>query len=204
MTRRTRDELAADVAALESSLAEVIARLEDVKQRADALAEQKAKVDGEANLARRAVADFEERIAEQRKALAAAEKYEQACRARDAAVRRRDAAGESLASTVHDLLERLDELTAARSEVAAAQDDLRRRFSWSEADIPREPPEPPGFVEAWTALRQRLQVERTLEDELLEAAAGSPLAAAVDKLPPHLRDAGRRRWAERRRESQQK
>ena len=204
MTRRTRDELAADVAALEAALAETVARLEEAEARAVALAAEKAEVDGEANLARRAVADFEERIGQQREALQAAERYEEACRARDAAVEERDAAGRRFAALARELIESLDELSGARSDVAAAQEGLRNRFGRSAGDIAREPPEPPELIAAWTALQQRLQAETNLEEELLEAAANSRYAMAVDKLPPHLQDTARKRWLERRRESQRR
>jgi len=204
MTRRTRDELAATVAALETSLAEVAARLEEVEERAASLAAEKAEVDGEANLARRALVDFEERIAQQRQALAVAEKYEEACQTRDDAVRRRDAAGQRFAMVARELLDSLDELARARSAVAAAHDDLRHRFAGAAADISREPPEPAELREAWRALQQRLQVEKDLEEELLETAASSRYPMAADKLPPHLQEAARKRWTERRRGSQRR
>jgi chromosome segregation ATPase len=204
MTRHTRDQLASDVTSLEAALADASARLRDAEERAAALAEEKAELDGKANLARRAVADFEERIAERQRALEAAEKYHAACEALDAAVGRRDAVGRQFATAALALVTLLDQLTHARTEVAALQDDLRRRFSASGADIPGDTAEPTELTDAWNALRERLQLERNLDEELLEAAARSPYAVAVDKLPPHLQEAGRRRWLERRRDPQQR
>jgi predicted nucleic acid-binding Zn-ribbon protein len=202
-TRRTLDELAAEITALEVALGEAVAQLQGAEERAAALAEEKAEVDGRAKLARQAVTDFEQRIAQQREAFAAAEEFEQACQAVDALTRQRDLAAGRLAAAARELMERLDELASLRSEVEAATEELHRRYGRSVADVPRAPAEPPELLEAWHALRERLEAERNLDEALLEAAASSRFVGAVDKLPQHLQEAGRRRWMERRRELRQ-
>lgn len=169
------------------------------------MAEERAQVEGEANLARRAVADFEKRILQRREELAAAEEYEQACRAFDAAAEQRDSAARSLASAARELIARFDQLASARTALAAARNDVRRRFGDSALDSLIDPGEPEALTEAWDSLRERLQneVDKNLDEELLEAAANSPFPPGADRLPPHLLDAGRRRWMERRRQSRQ-
>jgi chromosome segregation ATPase len=196
-TPGTRDELAAEVAALERALDRAASQAQEAEERVAALVDEKAEAEGKAKLARLAVVDFEQRIVEQREALAAAEGYERACQAVDAVMEQRDAAAQRVATAVHQLLASLDELATLRAELATLHRDLARSYG---RNIPRLKAEPAELGKAWTALRERLkdEIDRNLDEELLEAAASAPFAWAVDQLPEHLREAGRRRWRDRR------
>ena len=204
MTRGTKDELLAKVAALEREAQQAAARLREAEERAAALAGELAETDGRAKLERRAVADFEALIAEQRHALAAIEEYERACVAVETAARERDEAAGRVAAAATAILGHLDELATMRAAVESAHTELIHRFGRSAHELPPLPAEPQEFVEAWGALQERLgkglreEIKANLDEELLEAAARSQFANAVNMLPPRLQEAGRRRWRERR------
>ena len=208
LTRGTKDELLAKVAALEREAQQAAARLREAEERAAALADELAETDGRAKLARRAVDDFEALIAEQREALAAVEEYERACVAVETAARGRDEAAGRVAAAATAVLEHLDELATMRTAVESAHAELVQRFGQSAHELPPLPKEPPEFVDAWGALRERLgeglreelrgEIEANLDEELLDAAAKSQFANAINMLPPRLQEAGRRRWRERR------
>jgi chromosome segregation ATPase len=202
--RGTKDELLIKVAALEREAQEAAARLREAEERAAALADELAETDGRAKLARRAVADFEAVLAEQRRALAAVEEYERACGAVEAAAKDRDEVAGRVAVAATGLLGHLDELATMQAAVESAHTELVLRFGQSAYELPQLRAEPQEFVDALAALRQRLgeelreEIQASLDEELLEAAARSQFANAINMLPPRLQEAGRRRWRERR------
>ena len=199
--RVTKEELAASLAALERESQLAVERLRDAEERASALADEVAATEGRAKLARRAVDEFEARIVEQREALAAVEEYERACNSLGLAVRARDDAARRVAAATTALLSELKELATTRAAAESVRTDLVQRYGRSPTyELPSLPAEPQEFTEAWAALREQLGAEigASLDEELLEAAAQSPFGRdAVNKLPPHLQEAGRRRWVER-------
>jgi chromosome segregation ATPase len=204
LIRGTKDELLTRVAALEQEAQEAGARLREAEERAAALADELAETDGRAKLARRALADFEALIAEQRQALAAVEEYERACEAVEAAARDRDEAAGRVAVAATAILDHLDELATMQAAVESAHTELVHRFGQSAYELPPLRTEPQAFVDALAALRLRLgeglreEIQASLDEELLEAAARSQFANAINMLPPRLQEAGRRRWRERR------
>jgi hypothetical protein len=174
----------AQVGAIEAELGRARERLSEGEEKLDTLEQEKAETLGVVSIARRALSDLEQRLAEERQALAKAER-EEARRRLEATVAERDAVARRLAGTADRLLAELDELDAARAAVAAAG-----------RPVPLEPPsEPAELAEAWDRMLARLQsdVGRNLEEELLEAAARSPMGFAIKDLPPHLRPAAQER-----------
>jgi chromosome segregation ATPase len=200
----TKDELLIKVAALEREAQEAAARLREAEERATALANELAETDGRAKLARRAVADFEAVIAEQRRALAAVEEYERECEAVEAAAKDRDEAAGRVAAAATAILRHMDELATLQAAVESAHTELVHRFGQSAYELPQLRAEPQEFVDALAALRRQLgeelreEIQASLDEELLEAAARSQFANAINMLPPRLQEAGRRRWRERR------
>jgi capsular polysaccharide biosynthesis protein len=193
MSSPETQRLVANVSALEEELERLRARLHEGEERLEALEQQKAETAGSVAMARRALGEFEERLAEQRRDLAEAE-HEDARRRLDELVAKRDAAAIQVAAAVHQTLGQLDELDAARAAVAAGRDAI----VGGQADAQRTvelPSEPLELTEAWDRLttRVRAHIDERLEDELLDAAARSPLGHAIDDLPAHLRAAAQER-----------
>jgi len=109
------------------------------------------------------------------------------------AVAARDTCAERTASAIDAVIESLQELDRRRAKVARARTAVAE--SELEAEVSPEP-------ETYTAAQQRLielvrsLVDEALEDELLDTAARSRHASAIDELPSHLREAARRRRRE--------
>jgi SMC interacting uncharacterized protein involved in chromosome segregation len=187
-----KQRLATDVSALEEERERLRTRMDDAEEALQALDRQKAEVAGTVMNARRDLGDLEERLTATRQALEAAER-EEARRTLEAAVRERDAAAIQLAETVEQTLVDIDSLDAARAAAGAVHQAYAGGPGRTQ---PLElPPEPAALAETWDRLvaRIRTELDRNLEDELLEAAARSPLAHAIDDLPAHLRAAARQR-----------
>jgi molecular chaperone GrpE (heat shock protein) len=175
---------AEQVRAIEAELGRARERLTEGEGKLETLEQEKAETLGVVSIARRAMSDLEQRLAVERQALAKAER-EEARRRLEATIAERDSVARRLAGTATRLLAELDELEAARAAVAAAGRAVP-------LEIPSEPAE---LAEAWDRLLARLQsdVGRNLEEELLEAAARSPMGFAIKDLPPHLRPAAQER-----------
>jgi hypothetical protein len=187
-----KQRLVTDVSALEEEHERLRACMDDAQQTLEALDRQKAQAAGTVMNARRALDDLEQRLAETRQALAAAER-EEASRTLEVAVAERDAAAMQLAETVEQTLADVDSLEAARAAAAAVH---QAYVSGPGRTQPvKLSPEPVALAETWNRLvaRIRTELDQNLEDELLEAAARSPLAHAIDDLPAHLRAAARQR-----------
>jgi hypothetical protein len=185
-------KLVTDVVALEEELERQRARLSESEETLELLDRQKVQAAGTVANARRAVGDLEDRLTTRRHALAEAER-EEARRALEAAVAERDAAAMQLAKTVEQTLDDLNSLDAARTAAGAVHQASARGLGRMQP--PELPPEPVVLSETWDRLvaRIRNEFDQNLEDELLEAAARSPLVHAIDDLPPHLRAAARQR-----------
>jgi hypothetical protein len=187
-----KQKLAADLFALEEERERLRARMDSAEEMLKALDQQKVEADGTVMNARRALGDLEERFTEIRQALAEAER-EEARRTLEAALAERDAAAMQLAETVEQTLDDLNSLDAARAAAGA----IHQAFvSGPGRKQPTKlPPEPVALAESWDRLvaRIRTDFDQSLEEELLEAAARSPLAHAIDDLPAHLRAAARER-----------
>jgi hypothetical protein len=187
-----KQKLATDVSALEEEFERLRAQLDDSEGALEALERQRAEVAGTVMNARRTLGDLEERLTERRHALAEAER-EEARRMLEAAVLERDDAAMQLAETVGQALDDIDSLDAARAAVEAIHQTLIGGSGRTQT--PELPPEPVALAGAWDRLvaRIRIELDQNLEDNLLEAAARSPLGYAIDELPAHLRAAARQR-----------
>jgi hypothetical protein len=188
-------QLLARVATIEEELERARERLIEGEEKLDILEQEKQETLGVLTIARRALTDLEQRLAEQRHALAEAER-EEAHRRLEKTISDRDSVALRLAETADRVLSNLDELEAARAAVAAAHRPiLDDRGARGPVEVP---PEPAELAESWDRLVARLRSEigRNLEEELLEAAARSPMGFAIKDLPTHLRAAAQERRRE--------
>jgi chromosome segregation ATPase len=161
---------------------------------------------------RSAFADLEERLAGLSRKIASArgtaaecEKRLEGARAQLAVARRVDGLteaqrqvkdiAEQLAENIERLSSGLDAYDKARQAVEVAKADL------SAAGLAHLVREDEEMAVAEDRLRERWKLlvtligraERELDEELIEAAARSPMGHAISNLPPHLRDSARRR-----------
>jgi chromosome segregation ATPase len=106
------------------------------------------------------------------------------------AVGERDRTAEAAAGAIAAAIESLDDLDRRREAVARA----RTAVTGHGLD-PQVPAEPEAFAGALERLVELVRgtLQDALDDELLEAAARSRSAGAIDELPPHLREAARQR-----------
>jgi chromosome segregation ATPase len=200
------DELAGEIAALEREIAELRSAEGEHNSAAAALAAEietrRAELEaqeGRLASARSALAAHEQRLAERRadlnKALAA-----EARRVFDEAMTVRDAAGRDVSAAAQMLLERLGALGHARELAheafanavalcAAAREPLDSAAA-EEIDAV-----PDVMREAWDKLvaAVRQHIDAQFEDELVDAAARSPLGHAIKDLPVHLQELARNR-----------
>jgi chromosome segregation ATPase len=161
---------------------------------------------------RSAFADLEERlsglsrrIAYARKTAAECEQRLEGARAELAVAKRTDAlieaqrqvkvVAEQLAENIEGLAAGLDAYDQARRAVEVAKTDLSAAGL---AHLVREDETMAGaedrLREHWKLLVTLIgRAERELDEELVEAAARSPMGHAISNLPPHLRDPARRR-----------
>jgi hypothetical protein len=183
---------AADVEALERELARMNAQLAEADEALAELELQRAEVTGAAENVRRAMIDLERDLVQRREALATAER-EQAGKALRDSVAERDAVAVRLAKHLMPVLDDIAALDDARSHVAAAHERLRQ-LDGPEARRP-VPPEPPELADRWKWLitRAGAEFDEHLADQLLDAAARSPLGHAIEDLPAHLREPARQR-----------
>jgi chromosome segregation ATPase len=157
-----------------------------------ALESERAEAAGRLQLARRAAADLDARLSERRVALDEARQQAAAEALRDA-VRRRDAVAARVAERLDATIAELEELDRAREEAHTAQQEvLELTNGRGPTDLP---PEPEDLQEQWDRLagHVRRALGEQLDDELIDAAARSPMGAAIGDLPRHLQEAARRR-----------
>jgi chromosome segregation ATPase len=161
---------------------------------------------------RSAFADLEERLAglshrivSARRTAAECEQRLDSARAELAVARRADALTEAQRQ-VKEIAEQLAEDIERLSSGLHAYDDARRAVDTAKADLSaaglahlaRENEETAAaearLREHWNLLGTLSErAERELEEELVEAAARSPMGRAISNLPPHLQDSARRR-----------
>jgi chromosome segregation ATPase len=188
------ENLQREIASLEQSLRDAVAHTEEAEHQLDSLEERRAAAEGRLAIARRAATDYAARLEDRRQELARALEAEAQARllevvaARDEAANR---AAEAIAQLI-DAFERLDAARAATAERAAETESrLGRRLEVG--------PEPASFDQEWARLIDfvRARAQLSLEDELVEAAAASPLGHEIANLPEHLQVVARRRRDER-------
>jgi SMC interacting uncharacterized protein involved in chromosome segregation len=175
--------------------------LQEREEQLASLEELRGQAAGAVTLARRALEDIEARAEEQRQVLVELERLEEEQRAFAAVVAERDVAGVGFAASADRLLADMEALEAARSALANAQRTaLERSRNLDDFVIPDEP----EIVQsAWSRLTERVGsgLQEALDDELMTAAARSPMGTDIEKLPAHLQAAARERRSALRRES---
>jgi len=140
-------------------------------------------------LALRQVDDFRSELERKEAELAEARREASITAAHDA-IERRDTAAHEAVAAITALVEALQGLTAEREDVEQRRADLAD--SGIGIDVPPEPPELEEAMVRLTGFVRGL-LDEQLEDEILEAAARSTRAQAIDDLPPHLQEAARSR-----------
>jgi SMC interacting uncharacterized protein involved in chromosome segregation len=186
------ETLLSEIAELEREMDRVRASAHDAESALAALEEQRAETAGRLQLARRAAADYEARLKERRAALDEA-RVEAAGEALREAVRRRDAVAERAAEQLSAALDELRDLDRAREEAMASRQELLELANGrGPVDLP---PEPEVLRDRWNELAGHVRrgIDQQLDDELIDAAARSPMGAAIGDLPRHLQEAARRR-----------
>ena len=149
-----------------------------------------AEAAGRLTLASRAKADLEQRLAQLRDDLRAAER-EAAEDAYRQALDARDEAAEEAAAAIGRALATVEDLDRARATLKGAWEEASERG----ATLPDASDEPVVYAEEWARLEQlvRSRAEWQLERDLVDAAAASPLGNAIQHLPAHLPQLARQR-----------
>ena len=144
--------------------------------------------------ARQTADDYAARLEERRQDLALALEAEAQAKLLEA-VGARDDAADRAAEAIAQLIVSVERLEAARAGTA----ELAGETASYRGRPPAVEPEPENFEHEWTRLidfiRERAQL--VLDDELVEAAASSPLGFEIDKLPEHLQVIARQRFREK-------
>jgi hypothetical protein len=179
-----RDELEQQAAALERDLEAAVAEARTAQETLERLKQSQAETAGRLTLASRAETDLRQRLGEIRAAIRVAvrEAAEQALRQRVAV---RDAAAKEAATAINRAIARLENLDAARAAVETATEEATQVGSGAGPTLPAEPA---SFAEQWSRLEQlvREHAEWRLEEDLIEAAAASPMGVTIEDLPVHL------------------
>ena len=180
-------------------LAEATSRLAQAEAQLSEVEEQRRTIAGETAISRRAISDFEKLLEESRRELAALHVRE-ARQTLDEAVEARDLAVREAASALEWIKTALQQLDERRAAAAQAEKELRAIDPEASITIPLEPE---LLDPAWDAVIPlvRARLEERLETDLVEAAAASQRANAIDELPQHLRELARQRRNQRMREA---
>jgi chromosome segregation ATPase len=192
-----REEIERRLALAQKRREEAGDRLDRTKERLIELDQERNAILGEAELAERALADFDHVIEESREALTRLE-LEEARAAVAEAVQRRDRAIHAAATALEDAVEQLQQVDAHRAAVVEAgarlsslepSNGARRSFPPEEQDILNEP-----WERMVAAVKSR--VENELATDIVEAAARSHSTSAISALPVHLRELAMQRRRE--------
>jgi hypothetical protein len=186
-----RDELEQQAAALERDLEAAAAEARSAEETLERLKQAQSETAGRLTLASRAEADLKQRLGEVRTALREAAR-EAAAQALRQAVAVRDAAAKEAAAAINRAITRLENLDAARAAVERAAGEATQAGSRA---APTLPAEPASFAEQWSRLEHlvREHAQWRLEEDLIEAAAASPMGIAIEDLPVHLQQLARDR-----------
>jgi exonuclease SbcC len=189
-----RAEVEAKLATVAARRQETLERLEQQQERLARVEDERAAIEGDLILARRAVSDFENYEARLQEQLAAVE-IEEARVAVEQAVATRNRAAEQAAAAAEGLRSAHDQLQRAREAVSEALSRLRE-LDRSARGSP--PPEPVSFEEQWQQLaplvEQELNVQ--LQAAAVAAAARSANHLDIERLPDYLQPLARERRRE--------
>jgi hypothetical protein len=186
-----RDEVEQQLASATEQRQHALTRLQAAEAKADELAEQQNAIRGEVSIAQRAVAEFTDHIARLEQAVAEL-RIDEAREAVAAAVRVRDDTAAEAAETVDAALTLLDQLEEHRHAVADAAKRLRTVTPTPGPAPPTEPSvldEPLQRLEAFVRARS----DQALLNDVVDAAATSPLGRGIPDLPEHLQELARQR-----------
>ena len=193
------EKLEREIKALEEEFATLQATEDEEDSAVTALSAEIEGRRGRLTLTRRALADHEQRIREKRAELDEA----MADHAREVlkqAMQDRHEAAKSLAEAAELLLDRLAALDRLREAARSAWETAESRGKavgkpLDKAVASEIEGEPEVMRESWDRLCQevRQRINEQFEDQLVEAAARSPLGHAIPDLPAHLQELARQR-----------
>ena len=193
------NELGREIESLEAEIATLQALEQEEDSAVAALSAEIVARQGRLSLTRRALADHEESVENKRAQLDEA-MAEQARQVFEQVLQNRTKAEESVAEAAELLLKRLAALDGLREEArsawAAAQVRAKAVGKPLDAAAGAElEADPEAMGESWDRLSQevRKRIDERFEDDLVEAAARSPMGNAIRDLPEHLRELARQR-----------
>ena len=193
------DDLGREIESLEAEIATLRALEQEEDSAVTALSAEMEARQGRLSSTRRALADHQESVEKKRVQLDE-QMAEQARRVFEQVLQNRTEAGKSVAEAAEVLLERLAALDGLREEArsawAAAQ--VRAKAVGKQLDPAagaEVEADPEVMRESWDRLSQevRKRIDEHFEDDLVEAAARSPMGRAISDLPEHLRQLARQR-----------
>jgi chromosome segregation ATPase len=193
------DDLGREIESLEAEIATLRALEQEEDSAVTALSAEMEARQGRLSSTRRALADHQESVEKKRVQLDE-QMAEQARRVFEQVLQNRTEAGKSVAEAAEVLLERLAALDGLREEArsawAAAQ--VRAKAAGKQLDPAagaEMEADPDVMRESWDRLSQevRKRIDEHFEDDLVEAAARSPMGRAISDLPEHLRQLARQR-----------
>jgi chromosome segregation ATPase len=193
------DDLGREIESLEAEIATLRALEQEEDSAVTALSAEMEARQGRLSSTRRALADHQESVEKKRVQLDE-QMAEQARRVFEQVLKNRTEAGKSVAEAAEVLLERLAALDGLREEArsawAAAQ--VRAKAVGKQLDPAagaEVEADPEVMRESWDRLSQevRKRIDEHFEDDLVEAAARSPMGRAISDLPEHLRQLARQR-----------
>jgi chromosome segregation ATPase len=193
------DDLGREIESLEAEIATLRALEQEEDSAVTALSAEMEARQGRLSLTRRALADHQESVEKKRVQLDE-QMAEQARRVFEQVLQNRTEAGRSVAEAAEVVLERLAALDGLREEArsawAAAQ--VRAKAVGKQLDPAagaEVEADPEVMRESWDRLSQevRKRIDEHFEDDLVEAAARSPMGRAISDLPEHLRQLARQR-----------
>jgi hypothetical protein len=189
-----RENLEREIVSLEQALAEARDERANAKRALEDLEGLRAEAAGRFEIACRASESYAARLGERREELTRVLDAELQARLRDA-IASRDGAALRAAEAIAHLIASFDRLEAARASTAERIAELEAGGR-APTDVG---PEPAALDEQWARLVDfvRARAQLALDDELVEAAASSPMGHDIGKLPEHLQVVARERRKER-------
>jgi hypothetical protein len=187
------DNLQQEVATLERALREALKQIDAAELALDDLEKHRIEIAGRLAIARQAAVDHEARLEARRQELARALEADAKAKLLEA-VGARDEAANRAAEVIAQLISSFEELDAARAAMA-------ERLAETESRLGRRlevEPEPANIEQEWARLVDfiRTRAQLALDDDIVEAAALSPMGHEIEKLPQHLQVVARRRRRE--------
>jgi hypothetical protein len=192
------DEVGREIRALDEQVAALEAAYAEQSSAVDALKEQFESERGRLALLRRAIADHQQKAVEKRSELDEALAEEARQRVERILQERRQAA-KSAAEAAEVLLDRLALLDRLRDAALAEREEAAPGSTLVDIVSDRAQPAietyPDEMRDSWERLCQeiRKRIHDQFENDLVEAAARSPMGHAISDLPVHLHELARQR-----------